>query len=159
FFVGGGATVSNLTVDSGASATVFSGGDIGNAVVSSGGSLTISSGGVASGTIDVMSGFAVPLTLLSGATVNSVTEDGRLVFVGSGATVSGLTVDSGASATVFSGGDIGNAVVSSGGSLTISSGGVASGTIDVKSGFAVPLTLLSGATVNSVTEEGGLFFV
>jgi len=159
--IGAGATLSNfgtlidagtiraggrLTVHTGGSEIVLSGGAASGTVLS-GGSAIVSAGGKASGTIVASGGNETVRGTASGDTVAS----GGHQYVSSGGVASGVTVKHGGSQTVFAGGVTRGTVLSGGVEIvhgTASAGRVNSGGAETDYGKA------SGGVIN-----GGVFAV
>ena len=137
---------------------ISSGGTAKNIVVSSQGFLSIYSGGVAS--VVTVNPHGTMWYVPSGGTATEVVENGGVVLIQNGATVTFVkNTFSGQSltgiATVHSGTTASNNTVDSGGDMWVSSGGLANnntvsfgGTIDVSSG---------GIAINTIIESGGTF--
>ena len=131
---------------SGLNYAVGSGGKF-NGTVSSGATLTVSSGGVVSGAVVAAGGV---IQLISGASITALTlNSGAIEQVGQGYVQTGAV--SGLNYAVNSGGKF-NGTVSSGATLTVSSGGVVSGAVVAVGGV---IQLSSGATISNVTVSIG----
>ena len=145
--------ISDLNLDAGISAIVYSGGTANSTTVNELGMFEVSSGGVAnSTTVNELGMFEVS----SGGTATEIIENGGYVDVADGAivsfasnTFSGLVLS--ASATVHSGTTANNTTVNTNGFLYVLGGTVNSATVNAGGGLAVS----SGGTVNSAKVNTG----
>jgi len=164
--IGPGVVSSSITVGSGQSQTILSGGvavdtvalDGGvqivsgkatGTILSSGGIESVSSGGAASGTHVLKGG---ELIYAGGTVTGAVVGVGGLLAVATGAKASGMTVGTGVTLTVSSGGTASGAIVSSGGKALVISGGTTVGATVSSGGVE---TVSSGAHASGTTVLKG----
>ena len=165
-------TINDLSVSSGNSIFIYSGGVADNVSVNSGGSMYISSGGTANIVFNPWQGV---INSASGAVVTYLARDANIYY---GGTVKGViskcnnvsnsTISSGISAIIYSRGIADNTIVNYGGRMYISSGGVHRGSLQIKSGAVVSAfygakidftltdrTVTDGALINDLSLISG----
>jgi len=139
-----GGTVDNVSVQSGGSLTIYSGSEVNSGSVASGGS--ISGLIVSSGAVVVNNGNSVidGVTIHSGANVS--------LEIGSGAAISGLSINSGMTEQVDNGGLSEGDTVNSGAIQFVLSGGTGSGA-NINGGF---VSVYGGTTSGNTVNSGGM---
>ena len=139
--ISSGGIASNITIHTGGSMHISSGGTA-NSTVNSGGSMHISSGGTANSTVNYRY-----MHISSGGTANSTVNTGSM-YISSGGVANNTTVNFFGLMNIYSGGTANSTTVKSSGGMAISSGGTANSTTVNDYGY---ISISSGGVANSTT--------